>query len=255
MALLLVGASPGSITECSMHRHACYELIMNTEGEGIAEIGGTEYPFTPGTIHIVPPNMPHRKRSSGGFRDLYFHTDTLQPEPVSAKNAFAPQKPISLADDVCHTMEKILSVLLERYLLHQRTDEITEALYGVALQLIEEWTRDTAPDHVIRQLIHTITVSYSDPDFHVTEALTATGYSKDHIRRQFHQFTGMTPNEYLTDIRIQYAKRLLRQKNKLRLPVSEIAWMCGFYDAAYFCRLFRKHVGVSPSEYSTSFLH
>ena len=116
-------------------------------------------------------------------------------------------------------------------------------------------TRSCAPDHVIRQLIHTITVSYSDPDFHVTEALTATGYSKDHIRRQFHQFTGMTPNEYLTDIRIQYAKRLLRQKNKLRLPVSEIAWMCGFYDAAYFCRLFRKHVGVSPSEYSTSFLH
>ena len=104
----------------------------------------------------------------------------------------------------------------------------------------------------IRQLIHAITVSYSDPDFRVTEALTATGYSKDYIRRQFQAFTGMTPNEYLTDIRIQYAKRLLQQKDQLRLPVGEIAWMCGFYDAAYFCRLFRKHVGVSPTEYARS---
>ena len=250
MALLLVGASPGKLTECSMHRHACYEIIMNTEGEGVAEIGGGEYPFTPGTIHIVPPGMPHRKRSTGGFRDLYFHTDTLQHGPSSARSSFEPQAPILLADDDCHTMEKILSVLLERYLLHQKTDEITEALYGVTLQLIEEWTRDTPPAPVIQQLMHTITVSYSDPDFRIAEALTATGYNKDHIRRQFHAFTGMTPNEYLTDIRIQYAKRLLRQKNQLRLPVSEIAWMCGFYDAAYFCRLFRKHVGVSPSEYS-----
>ena len=252
MALLLVGASPGSLTECSMHRHACYEIIMNTQGEGTAEIGGEEYPFSPGTIHIIPPGMPHRKRSSGGFRDLYFHTDTLQPGPIPAKSVPEPQKPILLADDDCHTMEKILSVLLERYLLHQRTDEITAALYGVALQLIGEWTRDAAPDPAIRQLIHAITVSYSDPDFRVTDSLTATGYSKDYIRRQFQAFTGMTPNEYLTDIRIQYAKRLLQQKDQLRLPVGEIAWMCGFYDAAYFCRLFRKHVGVSPTEYARS---
>ena len=250
MALLLVGASPGSLTECGMHCHACYEIIMNTEGEGIAEIGGIEYPFTPGSIHIVPPGMPHRKRSADGFRDLYFHTDTLMQSTISAKGSSEPQEPILLADDDCHTMEKILSVLLERYLLHQKTDAIADALYGVALQLIAEWTRDKSPEPAIRQLIHRITVSYSDPDFHVTEALTATGYSKDHIRRQFHAFTGMTPNEYLTDIRIRYAKRLLRQKNKLRLPVSEIAWMCGFYDAAYFCRLFRKHVGVSPSDYA-----
>jgi len=248
MALLLVGASPGRITACSLHCHACYEVIMNTEGEGIAEIGGAEYPFTPGTIHIIPPGLPHRKHSADGFRDLYFHTDTLQ--PLAAKSALAPQQPLLLADDDCHTLEKLLSVLLERYLLHQRADDISEALYGVALQLIGEWMRDATPDPVIRQLIHTITVSYSDPDFRVTDALLATGYSKDHVRRLFHQFTGMTPNEYLTDIRIRYAKRLLRQKDTLRLPVSEVAWMCGFYDAAYFCRLFRKTVGVSPSAYS-----
>ena len=251
MSLLLVGASPGTLTECSLHSHDCYEVILNTEGEGLAEIGGREYPFSSGTIHIVPPGMLHRKRSDSGFRDLYFHTDTLRSADSTAGLAFTPREPILLTDDASHTMEKLLPLLLERY-LNRGTDAVTEALYGVALRLIEEWTSAVSPDPVIRQLIHAITVSYSDPDFRVTEALLATGYSKDHIRRQFHRVTGMTPNEYLTDVRIQYAKRLLRQKDRLCLSIGEIAWMCGFYDAAYFCRLFRKTVGAAPSEYARS---
>ena len=250
MALLLVGASPGTLTECNLHTHSCYEVILNAEGEGIAEIGGQEYPFSEGTIHIVPPGMPHRKYSEGGFRDLYFHTDTLRSPESAATAAFSPQEPILLTDDTCHTMERILPLMLERYLLNRGTDPITETLYGVALRLIGDRISADVPAPAIRQLIHTITVSYSDPDFRVTDALLATGYSKDHIRRQFQQVTGMTPNEYLTDVRIQYAKRLLRQKEQLRLPISEIAWMCGFYDAAYFCRLFRKTVGTAPSEYA-----
>ena len=193
--------------------------------------------------------MPHRKHSEGGFRDLYFHTDTLR-SPESAAAAVLPQEPILLTDDACHTLERILPLMLERYLLNRGADPITETLYDAALRLIGDRISIDAPAPAIRQLIHTITVSYSDPDFHVTDALLATGYSKDHIRRQFQQVTGMTPNEYLTDVRIQYAKRLLRQKDQLRLPISEIAWMCGFYDAAYFCRLFRKTVGTAPSEYA-----
>ena len=66
MSLLLVGASPGILTECSLHSHSCYEVIMNAEGEGIAEIGGREYPFSNGTIHIVPPGMPHLREPGSG---------------------------------------------------------------------------------------------------------------------------------------------------------------------------------------------
>ena len=63
MPLLLVGASPVSFTDFASHSHDCYEVILNTEGTGTAVIGGAEYPFSPGTIHIIPPNTPHSKRS------------------------------------------------------------------------------------------------------------------------------------------------------------------------------------------------
>jgi AraC-like DNA-binding protein len=55
----------------------------------------------------------------------------------------------------------------------------------------------------------------------------------------------MTPHEYLTDIRIRYAKRLLSQK----IPVSEGAMFSGYYDPDYFCRLFRAQTGMTPTAY------
>ena len=59
----------------------------------------------------------------------------------------------------------------------------------------------------------------------------------------------MTPHAYLTDIRIRYAKRLLREKEGRRLPVSEIAMLSGYYDPDYFCRLFRAQTGMTPTAY------
>ena len=244
MPLLLVGASPVSFTDFAVHSHDCYEIILNVEGTGTAVIGNVEYPFTPGTIHIIPPNTPHSKRCPEGFRDIYLHTNALlRADPPT--NA-----PVLLSDDSSHTAESLMSILLSRYLGNSRTDAVTETLFDALLQLIEELRRKTQSDPVVDALIHTITTSYNNPEFQVTEALLATGYSKDHIRRRFQQVTGMSPNAYLRNVRVRYAKRLLKQRDTLHLPIHEIALMCGYYDVAYFCRVFRRETNLTPMEYA-----
>ncbi len=231
MALLLVGASPNR--------------IVNTEGEGTAEIGGQAYPFSPGSVHVIPPGMPHRKTAPGGFRDLYLRTDTLQRTDAPLKKPQTLTEPLILSDDSCHTMTNLLAILLSRYLIQKETDAVTETMVNAVLQMIEA-RRALPPVHpVVSRVIQTITASYSDPGFQVTDALKATGYSKDYLRRCFQQATGMTPHEYLTDIRIRYAKRLLSQK----MPVSEVAMFSGYYDPDYFCRLFRAQTGMTPTAY------
>lgn len=242
MAFLFVGASPGRTTEYGLHSHDCYEIIINTEGEGSAEIGGKTYPFFPGAVHVIPPNMPHFKAAPGGFRDLYIRMDSL-----SKKNELL-RDPLILADDACHTLTNLTTSLLSRYLLQKEDDLVASTLFSAILQIIEESTSVTPVSPVISQVIQSITASYSDPEFQVTEVLTATGYSKDHLRRCFQQATGMTPHEYLTDIRIRYAKRLLSQK----LPVGEAALLSGYYDPDYFCRLFRAKTGATPTAYQKS---
>ncbi|OUS76390.1 AraC family transcriptional regulator [Paenibacillus sp. MY03] len=62
----------------------------------------------------------------------------------------------------------------------------------------------------------------------------------------FKQYTGLTPIQYLTRIRLDHAKRLLRGS---RLPIREVAEQAGFSDSFYFTRIFGRETGISPRDY------
>ena len=64
--------------------------------------------------------------------------------------------------------------------------------------------------------------------------------------RLFHRQTGLSPQQYLTDIRINKARELLATTN---YNVSEVADLTGYPNPLYFSRIFKKHTGVSPSRY------
>lgn len=70
--------------------------------------------------------------------------------------------------------------------------------------------------------------------------------SPNHFHRVFSQTTGLTPNEYITKLRIDKAKDLLVRTNS---PVSEISLQCGFENIPYFSYLFKKHINMSPGEF------
>ena len=67
--------------------------------------------------------------------------------------------------------------------------------------------------------------------------------------RKFKLYTGMTPLQYLLDIRLSNAKKLLETTD---YSINEIASIIGYDNALYFSRLFHKHIGMSPKEYRNS---
>ncbi len=81
----------------------------------------------------------------------------------------------------------------------------------------------------------------------VSELLNMSNVS---FNRFIKKRTGKTFVEYLNDVRIGYAARLLIEKD---LGVSEIAFMCGFNSIANFNRVFRKSKGRTPSQYRDDF--
>jgi len=87
---------------------------------------------------------------------------------------------------------------------------------------------------------------------HYNEPLTReqiTGYvavSQDHLNRCFQQQLGISIMAYLTRYRISQAQKMLLGG---RSTVGEIAEATGFASTAYFCRVFRRDVGVSPRAY------
>ena len=77
-----------------------------------------------------------------------------------------------------------------------------------------------------------------------SELAALVGVSKNYFGRAFKVSTGRTPHEYIIKERIAHAKRLISYGD---LPLSQVALEAGLTDQAHLSRLFRRHVGTTPS--------
>lgn len=73
--------------------------------------------------------------------------------------------------------------------------------------------------------------------------------SKAHLIRTFTQDTGISPGKYITRVRIEYARLLLRSGEN---SIAYVAEASGFSGSNYFAKAFRRETGMSPSEYLES---
>ena len=73
--------------------------------------------------------------------------------------------------------------------------------------------------------------------------------SKAHLIRTFTKSVGISPGKYLTRVRVEYAKLLLRGEDA---SITYVAEASGFANANYFAKVFRKETGMSPSEFLES---
>jgi len=77
-----------------------------------------------------------------------------------------------------------------------------------------------------------------------------TGRAHAHVSRTMRKFTGMSPSEFINDIRMAYAARTLTTDNE---AVGQIATDCGIPNMAHFHKLFRAHHGMTPLQYRQQF--
>lgn len=79
----------------------------------------------------------------------------------------------------------------------------------------------------------------------LADVANASGLSPSHFARRFKSATGAPPHQYLMQMRVERAKRLLLQHE----PIAEIALSCGFTHQEHLTRIFRRMTGVTPASY------
>lgn len=84
---------------------------------------------------------------------------------------------------------------------------------------------------------------------HFSEPLTigdiarAAGFHSGHFTRFFKATAGVPPRRYLTEVRVERAKELIRTSDK---SITQIAEECGFVDQSHLSNIFRSRVGMTP---------
>lgn len=80
----------------------------------------------------------------------------------------------------------------------------------------------------------------------VSDLCQAFHYSTNYIERLFHREFGVSPIQYINDVKIKKAMYLLETTSK---PITAISVECGYFDYPYFYKRFVQKTGVSPSEW------
>jgi AraC-like DNA-binding protein len=73
-----------------------------------------------------------------------------------------------------------------------------------------------------------------------------TGKSQEHVIRQMRKYYGMTPSQYINEIRLLKAKKILTETI---LPIYDISFQLGFENPSYFSKIFKQKYGITPSKY------
>lgn len=82
-----------------------------------------------------------------------------------------------------------------------------------------------------------------ESDLTLSEIAKVAGLSHFHFARAFRKTTGVTPQQYITNRRIEKAKELLAKSN---LPIVEVGFQAGFKNQSHFTTLFRKFTSLTP---------
>lgn len=243
---LMQEGTEGSVTRMEEQTLGQWTVVLNQTGRGKMTIGQTTTVFEPNTVVCVPPGVPFVKKSDRGFSDILVQTDSfLLEEQLENEWAVIP-------DDKNSSLETLISLMLRTFLDGDEaySGRLLEQLFHtVELLLFHRLQEEHPRSHQINRMVEIIGSGFTNPDFSLDEIFKDQNYCPNHLRRLFKEKMGCTPVEYLTDLRIGYAKKRMEDKEMQTASVSQIALMSGFRDPCYFSRVFKKKTGVSPAEY------
>jgi len=228
----------------NLHTHPFYELVYVTRGTGIVRIGSKIESFRPGTFTLVPPNVPHSENGEDGFQNLNL---SIEDPKLPVKNY------ILMQDNENHDVLQILQqIVYEFHLRRSNWQKIIDGLYEVLTYILLDFAQGSIMNPYVQQIINSILNNIANANFSIADAMKNIPFHPNHIRRLFIADTGVTPQEYLINKRIDLAMELLEMEAVNNSDIQEIAQRCGYEDRNYFSRAFKQRTGLSPRNWRES---
>lgn len=112
---------------------------------------------------------------------------------------------------------------------------------------VEEVNVKGNDDMLMEQIMECINKNLTDSDFNVEQLARELSISRAQLFRRMKEITGIPTSEFIRNLRLEQAARLLRDG---KINVSQVAYSVGFNSQTHFSTLFKKHFGKTPTEYA-----
>ena len=242
-----------------LHCHDYYELFLMVKGTALHSVNGRTDIVEEGTLIFIRKNDVHDYKSNGGpfeFANLAFSEETLDSLFEYLGDGFPGSKLL----DVPFPPEVRLS------------ENETKKLYLKLAELNTVNFADSAKLRFkMRKLLADVFADYfetpgdrdSDVPFWLENAyrkmrdprnfiegkerlFALAGKAREHTTRCMKKYYGITPTDYINELRLSYAANLLVSSN---LNATEICYECGFQNVSWFYNEFTERFGLPPGQY------
>lgn len=215
---------------CSLSFRITADTIISTESGKMHA--------TDGTLGFFPAQCPYKRVSKN--EHMIVVNFKLYNRLFDAIELFQPEKAI----DIAALFKKMVQISTEKrsgykYRLMQYFYKILE----LAAKNFDEPDKEGKINEEIKKALYE---NYRNPDFSVSKLAKILYMSEVTLRKYVHELFGKSPQQLITDIRMEYAASLLNSKE---FKVFEVAEMSGFTSEKYFGTLFKKRFGVTPAKY------
>ncbi len=239
------------------HYHNSHELYILEKGVTRYLIGDNIYLLEPLDMIFVPKGVFHKTNSEKKLkteRALFSFDDGFAGEAYQQYiDELKSDNYIRIPHEKQHILKEIIN-RIEREERHKSKDyrEVQKLLLCELLVLIsryrtKEETKNLDDSYLtVKEAVKYISENYSS-DLSLGFLAKKFALSTSHFSRLFKEITGIGLNQYINNIRISAAEKLLTETN---LPVTQIATDCGFNDSNYFATVFKKIKGITPKKFS-----
>lgn len=244
-----------------LHDHSdCYQIGIPLIGTPMAQCNQELRSMTPGQRLVLSPGYQHRHFARNEtIRMMLMFIDDRFLQKVFADKTGTACRSIEFAPWAEHATDgfrRLAEMAIKVTLNHPlETIQLQEFEWELANLLLsrqdgshaDKWLSDV-PVYQHPALSRVIEYIHDDVAAELTlDKLTAlSGLSKFHFLRLFRHHVGSTPSQYVSQVRLDRAEKLLRQ---VKMEITSIAFEVGFGSLSSFERAFKKRYGASPVEY------
>ncbi len=227
------------------------QILFCAEGSGTLEYDDKEVRINAGDYFFLPKNKPHAyypDRELWDVRWVAFEGSICD----EILDRFGMTSPIVITPAYETTMERIFDKMVTSqendFLYCDYTCSGLVYDYLIEFQRIMDSGADSARSRHLSMLLPDLRFMHDNfrSDISMTQLSEIIGVTPQHFCRVFRKTMNVRPNEFLTQIRLDEAKRLLSERD---VSVSDAAEKSGFRDPGYFSTVFRKHEGISPIQF------
>lgn len=222
-----------------------YYLFLVTCGSATLKIGGRSHKVEVGDLFFVFPGYPYELESDGEFRYLYisfFGSCVLQ---IFERLGINIKEPVYRGVD---NISEIWFSAISRF-NEKNADFLSKSVLMYTLSFIgcegggEESKQ--SDNTMLEMILNYVDNHYRESSMTLSSVASIFAYTENYLSSIFKKQMRMGINQYVNHLRIAYALRMIEDGCG---SVREIASESGFSDALYFSKVFKKKVGMTPSE-------